>query len=57
MWKTIAQALGLQIPDGQLAAIEPALDALWKGTRQALDRDLSAVDPAIQFRPDLGVEP
>jgi len=57
MWKTIAQALGLQIPDDHLAAIEPALDSLWKGTRQALDRDLSAIDPVITFRADVGGEP
>ncbi len=57
MWKTIAQSLGLNIPDDQLDRIAPVLDALWKGTRQALDRDLSATDPAILFRADLGGEP
>jgi hypothetical protein len=57
MWKTISQALGLNIPEAQLDTLSPVLDALWKGARQALDRDLSAVDPAIRFRPDLGVEP
>lgn len=57
MWKSIAQALGLNIPESQLDAISPVLDALWKGARQALDRDLSSVDPAVTFRPDLGVEP
>jgi len=57
MWKTIAQAMSLEIPDDQLAAIEPALDALWKGARQAFDRDLTGVDPAIGFRADVGGEP
>ena len=57
MWKTISQALGLNIPEAQLDTLSPVLDALWKDARQALDRDLSAVEPAIRFRPDLGVEP
>jgi hypothetical protein len=57
MWKTIAEALGLNIPGDQLDRISPVLDALWRDTRRALDRDLSAVEPAITFRPDLGVEP
>jgi hypothetical protein len=56
MWKNIAQALGLNLPDAQMEAISPVLDALWKGARQALDRDLSAVDPAITFRPNLGAD-
>ena len=57
MWKTIARALGLDIPELQLDAISPILDSLWSQTRKALDRDLSRVDPAITFRPDLEVEP
>jgi hypothetical protein len=57
MWKTIAQSLGLTLPEDQLERIGPVLDALWKDARRALDRDLSAVDPAIAFRADLGGEP
>ena len=57
MWKNIAQALGLNIPQAQLDTLSPVLDALWAGARRALDRDLSSIDPAITFRPDLGVEP
>jgi len=57
MWKTISQAMGLTIPPEQLEAISPALDALWSGARRALDRDLSTVDPAVTFRPELEVEP
>ena len=57
MWKSIAQALGLGIPEQQLDAISPVLDSLWSQTRKAVDRDLSRVDPAITFRPDLEVEP
>ncbi|MBI3696410.1 MAG: hypothetical protein HY238_16425 [Acidobacteria bacterium] len=56
MWKNIAQALGLSIPEQQLEAISPVLDSLWSQTRQALDRDLSRVDPALTFHPDLGGE-
>lgn len=54
MWKQIAQALGLTIPEPQLDTISPILDSLWKDTRRALDRDLSAVDPAVDFHADLG---
>ena len=54
MWKNIAQALGLNIPEDQLDKIAPALDALWAAARRALDRDLSSIDPALAFHPDLG---
>lgn len=57
MWKNIAQALSLQIPDQQLQAISPALDALWTETRRALERDLSHVDPALRFHAGIGVTP
>ncbi len=56
MWKNIAQGLGIGIPEAQLETISPVLDALWAGTRNALDRDLSTIDPAITFRPDLAAE-
>ena len=54
MWKNIAQAFGLNIPDDQLDKISPALDALWAAARRALERDLSGVEPALVFYPDLG---
>ncbi len=54
MWKQIAKALGLNIPEQQLDTISPVLDLLWTDTRRALDRDLSATDPAIDFHADLG---
>ena len=54
MWKNIAEALGLNIPEPQLNTISPVLDALWAAARKALDRDLSNIDPAITFHPDLG---
>jgi len=53
MWKNIAQALGLEIPPQQLETISPVLDQLWPQTRRALDRDLSHLDPAFNFRADL----
>ena len=56
MWKDIARALGLAIPDQQLDAISPVLDRLWMDVRRALERDLSATDPAFAFRPDGGGE-
>lgn len=53
MWKEMAKALELEIPDKQLETIAPVLDSLWAQTRRALDRDLSLVDPAVMFRADL----
>jgi hypothetical protein len=49
MWKNIAEALDLKIPEAQLDRIAPVLDVLWEQTRRALDRDLSAIEPAIKF--------
>ena len=51
MWKNIAQALDLKIPEAQIDRIAPVLDVLWDQTRRALDRDLSAIEPAIKFHP------
>ena len=50
MWNEIADRLGLNVPAEQLENLTPALDALHKATREMLDRDLSALDPAIVFR-------
>ena len=50
----MAQALGLNLPADQMERIAPVLDATWKATRQVLDRDLSAIDPAIVFRAETG---
>ncbi len=52
MWKNIARALGLEVPEDQLDRIAPVLDALWRDVRRVLDRDLSGTDPAITFHPD-----
>ena len=51
MWKNFAQSLDLEIPEAQLDRIAPVLDFLWDQTRRALDRDLSAIEPAIKFHP------
>ncbi len=51
MWKNIAQALDLKIPEAELDRIAPVLDVLWDQTRRALERDLSAIEPAIEFHP------
>lgn len=53
----MAQALRLNIPDEQLQTISPVLDALWAEARRALDRDLSHLDPALQFHAGIGVTP
>jgi hypothetical protein len=52
MWKQTAHALGFGIPEEQLERLAPVLEALWTATRQALDRDLTALEPAINFRAD-----
>ena len=57
MWKNIAQALNLKIPEAQLDQIAPVLDVLWDQTRRALDRDLSAIEPAVKFQPGPRGEP
>ena len=54
MWNEIAARLGLEVPAEQLENLSPALDALQKATRAMLDRDRSAVDPAIVFRAEAG---
>jgi hypothetical protein len=54
MWNEMAQALGLKLPADQVERIAPVLDAMWKATRQVLDRDLSATEPAIVFRAETG---
>jgi hypothetical protein len=51
-WKTLAQERRFDIPDHQLEAIAPALEALYETVRPALDRDLSTIDPVLTFRPD-----
>jgi hypothetical protein len=54
MWNEMAQALGLNLPADQVERIAPGLDAMRKATRQVLDRDLSAIEPAIVFCAETG---
>ena len=57
MWKEIAQKLDLEIPEQQMERISPVLDRVWSDIRRVLDRDLSELDPAVNFHPDLRGEP
>ncbi len=57
MWKEIAQKLGMEIPEQQMERISPVLDRLWSDVRRVLDKDLSELDPAVNFHPDLRGEP
>jgi len=50
MWKALAQAWNLNIPEEELERIAPVLDDLFAKVRPALDRDLSHVEPAAVFR-------
>ncbi len=49
-WKQLAQALGLDIPAGDLARIEPPLEALEQAFRQLAPAIPHHVEPAITFR-------
>ena len=51
-WKALAKARGLEIPDADLEAIAPRLDALNEAFRkQALDLTPDR-EPAVTFRAD-----
>ena len=50
-WAVIAEAHGLNLPDERLERIAGILDDLDRKTREALDRDLSLVEPMFSFRP------
>lgn len=51
-WKRLTDDLNIRIPDEHLREITPGLEALFEAVRQALDQDLSTIDPAVIFRPD-----
>jgi hypothetical protein len=51
MWQKLAELYGWNIPAADLEHLAASLDALYKNTRRALDRDLSTVEPAPVFRP------
>lgn len=50
-WARIAEARGLAIPPNRMENIAAILDDLETKTRQALDHDLSLVEPIFSFRP------
>ena len=49
-WKRFAAAAGLDIPDGEIEVIAPALDRITAATRQALEPDLGFTPPAVSLR-------
>ena len=51
MWKQMAEAMRLNIPDAELEKTAAILESLYEDVRPALDRDLSTVEPAADFRP------
>jgi len=50
-WKQAAQALDLGVPEERIEAVAPILDDLMARIRNALDRDLSLVEPVTVFGP------
>jgi hypothetical protein len=53
MWSKLAAARRFGIPEEELERMTPVLDELERSVREALDRDLSTVDPAFVFRPEI----
>ena len=51
-WRLAAEGLGLRLSAERLAAVAPVLSDLERRIRAALDRDLTLVEPAHEFRPD-----
>ena len=51
MWKQMAEAMRLNIPDAELERAAAVLESLYEDVRPALDRDLSTIEPAADFRP------
>ena len=51
MWKQMAEAMQLNIPEAELERAAATLESLYKNVRPALDRDLSTIEPAAAFRP------
>ena len=50
-WKKVAEGLRINISTEQLKKISPFLEAWHKASHEALDRDLSLVEPVTVFRP------
>ena len=51
MWKQMAEAVQLNIPEAELERAAAILKSLYENVRPALDRDLSTIEPAAVFRP------
>ena len=51
MWKQMAEAMQLNIPEAELERAAAILESLYENIRPALDRDLSTIEPAADFRP------
>jgi len=50
MWKQMAEAMQLNIPEAELERAAAILESLYENVRPALDRDLSTIEPAAVFR-------
>ena len=51
MWKQMAEAMQLNIPEAELERAAAILESLYENVRPALDRDLSTIEPVADFRP------
>ncbi len=50
MWKQMAEALRLNIPEAEMEKVAAILDSVYASIGPALDRDLSTIEPAGVFR-------
>ncbi len=51
MWKQMAEAMQLNIPEAEMERAADILDSVYGSVRPALDRDLSTIEPVAVFRP------
>ncbi len=51
-WTRMAEDMDPRIPKEEAEAISVVLERLYSDLQQALDRDLSTVEPVGAFRPD-----
>jgi hypothetical protein len=49
MWKQMAEAMQLNIPEAEMEKVAAILDSVYQSVRPALDRDLSTIEPAGVF--------
>jgi len=50
MWKQMAEAMQLNIPEAEMERVAAILDSVYGSVRPALDRELSTIEPAAVFR-------